>query len=168
MATDTDRPGSLAQNSEKQPAGASGRIAGKSTRKAAAPGPGVAAGISGKNSGRANLKPFIPGESGNRAGRPRGDALMRRKLLQSFKANQKEAMTALCKRWGNPKYVQDMCELLAKLEGEMTKESGEVARRASIILLNNTGSAPLDPEVFRAAAARRTLMPPAPHLEGGS
>jgi hypothetical protein len=154
MATDTDRPGSLAQNSEKQPAGASGRLAGNSIRRAAAPGPGVAAGISGKNSGRANLKPFRPGESGNRAGRPRGDALMRRKLLQSFKANQKEAMAALARRWGNPKYVQDMCELLAKLEGEFSKETGERPRGVSVILLRNEGPFPLDPETFRAAVAR--------------
>jgi hypothetical protein len=135
-------------------AGASGRLAGNSIRKAAAPGPGVAAGISGKNSGRANLKPLRPGESGNRAGRPRGDALTRRRLLQSFKANQEEAMAALARRWGSPKYVQDMCELLAKLEGEFSKGTGEGPPGVSVILLHNEGPLPLDPETFRAAVAR--------------
>ena len=100
MATDTDRLGSLAQNSEKQPAGASGRIAGNSARKAAAPGPGVAAGISGKNSGRANLKPFRPGESGKRAGRPRGDALMRRCCATKARCRSTRRLSA--RRWRAP------------------------------------------------------------------
>jgi hypothetical protein len=53
-------------------------------------------------------------------------------------------------------HVQDMWELLAKLEGEMTKEAGE-ARGVQIILLNNQGAHPLDPEVFREAARRKAL-----------
>lgn len=125
-------------------------------------GPGAATapatGISGENSGLANLKPFKPGESGNRAGRPRGDALMRRKLMQSFKANQNEAMAAMARRWGNPRYVQDMWELLAKLEGELSKEAASGGGGVQVILLNNTGPHPLDPEVFRAAAAKRVLL----------
>ena len=31
-------------------------------------------------------------------------------------------MAALARRWGSPKDVQDMIELLAKLEGELGKE----------------------------------------------
>jgi hypothetical protein len=99
-------------------------------------------------------KGFLSGASGNPNGRPRGDALMRRKLLQSFKANQKEAMAAMARRWASPKYVQDMWELLAKLEGEFSKETGEGPRGVSVILLRNEAPLPLDPETFRAAVAR--------------
>ncbi len=48
-----------------------------------------------------------------------------------------------------------MWELLAKLEGEMSKDAGEGGRRVQIILLDNQGAQPLDPETFRAAALRR-------------
>ena len=61
-------------------------------------------------------------------------------------------------RWGNPRYVQDMWELLAKLEGELSKDAAAAGGGVQVILLNNTGSYPLDPEVFRAAAKR---LPPA-------
>jgi hypothetical protein len=157
MGTDTDRPGSLAQNSEKQPAGASGRIAGNSTRKTAAPGSGVAAGISGKNSGRANLKPFRPGESGNRAGRPRGTAEVRRLVLEALKKNRKAAYEAFVRRLTNVKTCQEALEFAAKLDGEFSKDAGEGPRGVSVILLRNEDPLPLDPETFRAAVARRVL-----------
>ena len=50
-----------------------------------------------------------------------------------------------------------MVELFAKLEGELTKEAGEGARGVTVILLNNQGAHPLDPEVFREAARRKAL-----------
>ena len=79
--------------------------------------------------------------------------------MQSFKANQKEALAAMARRWGNPRYVQDMWELLAKLEGELSKDAAATGGGVQVILLNNTGPYPFDPEVFRAAAAKR--LPPA-------
>jgi hypothetical protein len=53
----------------------------------------------------------------------------------------------------SPRYVQDMWELLAKLEGELTKEAGEGARGISVLILNNGGATPLDPEVFQRGRA---------------
>jgi len=44
-----------------------------------------------------------------------------------------------------PGYV----ELLAKLEGEMSKDAADNPNRISVILLNDQGDQPLDPEVFR-------------------
>jgi len=111
-----------------------------------------------KQRGGVTGKGFVPGISGNPAGRARGDALMRRTLMQSFKANQKEALAAMARRWGNPRYVQDMWELLAKLEGELSKDAAAAGGGVQVILLNNTGPHPLDPEVFRAAAAKRVLL----------
>ena len=126
-------------------------------RKGAAGAPGATTGISGENSGMANLTPFKPGQSGNLAGRPQGDGLMRKRLMKSFLANEQAAMAAMARRWGSTKHVQDMWELLAKLEGEMTKEAGEGARGISVIILQNNGASPLDPEVFREAARRKAL-----------
>jgi hypothetical protein len=126
-------------------------------RKGADRETGTATGISAKNSGVANLTPFKPGQSGNLAGRPQGDGLMRKRLMKSFLANENAAMAAMARRWGSTKHVQDMWELLAKLEGEMTKEAGEGARGISVIILQNNGAHPLDPGVFREAARRKVL-----------
>ena len=125
-------------------------------REAADRATGAATGISGENSGVANLTPFKPGQSGNLAGRPQGDGLMRKRLMKSFLAS---AMAAMARRWASVKHVQDMWELLAKLEGEMTKDSGEGARGVSVIILANQGASPLDPETFRAAARQKALEP---------
>jgi hypothetical protein len=111
----------------------------------------------GKQRGGITGKGFLPGRSGNAGGRPGGEALMRRCLRKSFEENEAQAMAALARRWGSTKHVQDMWELLAKLEGEMTKEAGEGARGISVIILQNNGASPLDPEVFREAARRKAL-----------
>jgi hypothetical protein len=66
-------------------------------------------------------------------------------------------MAALARRWGSTKHVQDMVELLARLEGELTKEAGEATRGIEVLILNNGGATPLDPEVFRDAARRKAL-----------
>jgi hypothetical protein len=93
---------------------------------------------------------------------------MRRCLRKSFEENEAQAMAALARRWGSTKHVQDMVELLAKLEGEMTKETGDGARGVQIILLNNRGAHPLDPEVFREAARRKALDAREPDPNGNS
>ena len=119
--------------------------------------PEAATGISGKNSGLANLTPYKPGQSGNLAGRPQGNALMRKRLMKSFLTNEKQAMAAMARRWASTRYVQDMWELLAKLEGEMTRDGTDSAGRVGLIILNNQGPGRLDPEVFREAARRKAL-----------
>jgi hypothetical protein len=88
--------------------------------------------------------------------------------MQSFKANQKQALAAMARRWGNPRYVQDMWELLAKLEGELSKEAAEGPRGVSVIILKNDGALPLDPETFRAALATRITLPPERNGHGGA
>ncbi len=80
---------------------------------------------------------------------------MRKLLLKTLAISEKEAMEALCRRWNSTKHVQDMVELLAKLEGKLSKDAADGSRGVGIIVLNNTGAQPLDPETFRAAALRR-------------
>jgi hypothetical protein len=82
---------------------------------------------------------------------------MRGLMAESFNLSRKEALAAMRRRWGSTRHVQDMVELFAKLEGEMTKEAGDGAGGVQIILLNNQGAHPLDPEVFREAARRKAL-----------
>lgn len=91
------------------------------------------------------------------AGRPRGDARIRRLLNKSLNLSEKEALAAFRRPWASIRYCQDMAELLAKLEGELSKEAAEGARGVQVVLLNNQGAHPLDPEVFREAARRKSL-----------
>jgi hypothetical protein len=81
---------------------------------------------------------------------------MRKRLLESFQQNEAAAMA---RRWGNPRYVQDMWELLAKLEGELGKDvaNGE-ARGIQVIQVTTDGVHRLDPDAFRAAAAKRPAV----------
>jgi hypothetical protein len=83
--------------------------------------------------------------------------------MKSFLANEKEAMAAMGRRWASAKYVQDMWELLAKLEGELRKDAAGNARGVSLIILNNQGRGRLDPEIFREAARRKALEARAPY-----
>jgi hypothetical protein len=85
---------------------------------------------------------------------------MRKRLLESFHQNEAAAMAAMARRWGNPRYVQDMWELLAKLEGELSKDvaNGE-AQGIQVILVTTDGVHRLDPDAFRAAAAKRITGP---------
>jgi len=82
---------------------------------------------------------------------------MRGLMAESFDLSRKDALAAMRRRWGSTRHVQDMVELFAKLEGELTKEAGEGARGVTVILLNNQGAHPLDPEFFREAARRKAL-----------
>ena len=113
-----------------------------------------------KQRGGVTGKGFLPGRSGNAGGRPGGDGLMRKRLLESFQQNEAAAMAAMARRWGNPRSVQDMWELLAKLEGELGKDvaNGE-ARGIQVILVTTDGVHRLDPDAFRAAAAKRITGP---------
>lgn len=121
-----------------------------------------------KQRGGVTGKGFLPGRSGNEGGRPAGDGLMRKRLLESFRQNEAQAMAAMARRWGNPKYVQDMIELLARLQGELNKEAGDGRGHVGVIILDNNGPLPLNPPVFREAAMKRVLEPRPPHPEGGS
>lgn len=124
--------------------------------------PGASAPQPGRRRGTGGTLPpvetrFRPGVSGNLAGRPQGDAKMRGLMAESFNLSRKEALAAMRRRWGSTRHVQDMVELFAKLEGELSKESAEGTGRIQILLLNNQGAHPLDPEVFREAARRKVL-----------
>jgi hypothetical protein len=57
---------------------------------------------------------------------------MRKRLRKSFEENEAQGMVALGRRWGSTKHVQDMVELLAKLEGELSKEAAEGARGVTV------------------------------------
>jgi hypothetical protein len=81
---------------------------------------------------------------------------MRRRLRQSFEENEAQAMAAMARRWASTRHVQDMWELLAKLEGELTKGAAATGR-VSVIVLNNTGQRALSPEIFREAARQKVL-----------
>lgn len=48
---------------------------------------------------------------------------MRKLLLTTLAMSEKEATEALCRRWKSTRHVQDMVELLAKLEGELKKDT---------------------------------------------
>ena len=182
MAVDTDRPARAAsagrppraQNSEEQlarpPRGTAGRAilrpeAGTGSRHPRTPrwpAAGTASPLrtTAKQRGGVTGKGFLPGRSGNAGGRPGGDGLMRKRLLESFQQNEAAAMAAMARRWGNPRTVQDMWELLAKLEGELTKDvaKGE-ARAIQFIQVTTDGVHRLDPDAFRAAAAKRITGP---------
>jgi hypothetical protein len=82
---------------------------------------------------------------------------MRGLMAESFNLSRKEALAAMRRRWGSTRHVQDMVELFAKLDGELTKDAGDGAHGVTVILLNNQGAHPLDPEVFREAARRKAL-----------
>jgi hypothetical protein len=110
----------------------------------------------GKQRGGITGKGFLPGHSGNPGGRP-GEAVMRRRLRQSFEENEAQAMAAMARRWASTRHVQDMWELLAKLEGELRKDATENPRGVGLIILNNQGRGRLDPEVFREAARLKAL-----------
>jgi len=112
----------------------------------------------GGNTGRntENLAPpWTPGQSGPPSGRPQGDARMRRLMLKTLEMSNKEAIAALCRRWRSTKHVQDMVELLARLEGEMNKDGHADSRGISLLILNNQGPQPLAPEAFREAVLKR-------------
>jgi hypothetical protein len=113
-------------------------------------------GISGENSGLANLTPFRPGQSGNLAGRPQGDARIRRLLNKSLNLSEKEALAAFRRRWASTRYCQDMAELLARLEGELNREGADRARGVSVIVIRGEGA--ISPEEFRRNAEARMAL----------
>jgi hypothetical protein len=98
---------------------------------------------------------FKPGVSGNWNGRPQGDRRVRGIILEALNLSRRKAVEAMQRRLESVKYVQDVLELLAKLEGEMSKDAADNPNRISVILLNNQGDQPLDPETFR-----RGISPP--------
>ena len=100
---------------------------------------------------------FKAGISGNWNGRPQGDRRVRGIILEALNLSRPKAVEAIRRRLESVKHVQDVLELLAKLEGELSKDAGEGARGISVLVLNNTGAQPLDPETFRAAAMQRAL-----------
>jgi hypothetical protein len=82
---------------------------------------------------------------------------MRKLLDESFRLARKEAVAALCRRWASPRYVQDMVEIKARLDGELSRDATQGGRGVSVIFFNNQGGRRLDPEIFREAARREAL-----------
>jgi hypothetical protein len=80
---------------------------------------------------------------------------MRKLLDESFKLSRNEAIAALRRRWASTRYVQDMLEIKARLDGELTKDGTEATRGIQLLILNNQGEQPLDPEVFRQSVLAR-------------
>ena len=80
---------------------------------------------------------------------------MRKLLDESFRLSRKEAIAALRRRWASTRYVQDMLEIKARLDGELTKDGTEAIRGIQLLILNNQGEQPLDPEVFRQSVLAR-------------
>jgi hypothetical protein len=80
---------------------------------------------------------------------------MRRLLDESFRLSRKEAIAALRRRWASTRYVQDMLEIKARLDGELTKDGTEATRGIRLLILNNQGGQRLDPEAFREAVLKR-------------
>ena len=92
----------------------------------------------------------------NLAGRPQGDARIRRLLNKSLNLSEKEALAAFRRRWASTRYCQDMAELLAKLEGELNREGADGARGISVIVIRGDGA--ISPEEFRRSAEARMAL----------
>ena len=112
---------------------------------------------------RAAVDPSRDGTRVHYTGRPAGDGLVRKLVLEAFKQSRGKALEAIRRRLENPKTVQDVLELLARLEGELARDATPGARGVRVIILNNRGDRPLDPETFRANALRRVVTESAEH-----
>jgi hypothetical protein len=75
-------------------------------------------------------------------------------ILEALNLSRRKAVEAMRRRLESVKHVQDVLELLAKLEGELSKDA-DGRRGVEILILNNQGEQPLDPEVFREAVLER-------------
>lgn len=128
-----------------------------STRKRAHPGtPEGPLVTTGKQPGGITGKGFLPGRSGNAAGRPAGDARMRGLMNETLRLSRKDAVAALRRRWASPRYVQDMVELLARLEGELNKDGADGSRGVSVIVIRGEGA--ISPAEFRRRADARMAL----------
>jgi hypothetical protein len=99
---------------------------------------------------------FRPGISGNYSGRPAGDGIVRTLILEAFRQSRARALEAIRRRLENPKYVQDVLELLARLEGELGKEAADGDRGISVIVIRGEGA--ISPEEFRRRADARMAL----------
>jgi hypothetical protein len=128
------------------------------TRKRAHPGTAEGPLVTtGKQPGGITGKVFLPGRSGNAAGQPAGDARMRGLMNEALRLSRKDAIEALRRRWASPRYVQDMVELLARLEGELNKDGADDgARGISVIVIRGDGA--IDPAEFRRRADARMAL----------
>ncbi len=99
---------------------------------------------------------FRPGISGNYSGRPAGDGVVRKLILEAFRQSRTKALEAIRRRLENPKYVQDVLELLARLQGEFAKERADEARGISVIVIRGDGA--ISPEEFRRSAEARMAL----------
>jgi hypothetical protein len=99
---------------------------------------------------------FRPGISGNYSGRSVGDGIVRKLILEAFRQSRAKALAAIRRRLENPKYVQDVLELLARLQGEFAKETPDGARGISVIVIRGEGA--ISPAEFRRSAEARMAL----------
>lgn len=84
---------------------------------------------------------------------------MRALMAQTLAMTEERAIAALCARWASPKTVQEMAEFYGRLCGELTKDSdGGEGRGVQVIVVTTDGAHRLDPDAFRAAAAKRVPL----------
>ena len=98
---------------------------------------------------------FPPGVSGNPGGKPGSLGRMRGLMAETLEMSREQVIQAFCARWRSPKTVQDMAEFYARLGGELTKEVGESSGGIAVVVIKADGPHALDPELFRAVAAKR-------------
>ena len=125
-----------------------------SSQKPGAPGNTGKSGLGGGGNPPPVAYQFKPGQSGNPAGRPQGDHIVRGIIAEALSLSRPKAVEMMRRRLENIKYVQDVLELYAKLEGELSKDADGGGRGIAVLVLNNMGDRPLDPETFRAGMLR--------------
>jgi len=82
--------------------------------------------------------------------------VVRKLILEAFSQSRAKAMEAIWRRLESPKYVQDVLELLARFQGELSKESAEGVRGVSVIAIRGDGA--ISREEFREAADARMAL----------
>ena len=70
---------------------------------------------------------------------------MRKLLDESFKLSRNEAIAALRRRWASTRYVQDMLEIKARLDGELTKDGAGAGQGFQLLILRQAQAQDLHP-----------------------
>jgi hypothetical protein len=82
--------------------------------------------------------------------------LVRKLIREAFKKNRADALRAISIRLKSPKTVQEVLELLARLEGELHKDGVAGASGISVIVIRGEGA--IDPAEFRRRADARMVL----------
>jgi len=82
--------------------------------------------------------------------------VVRKLILEAFRQSRAKALQAIRRRLENPKYVQEVLELLARLEGELGREAADGPRGVSVIVIRGEGA--ISPKEFRRNAEARMAL----------